>query len=126
MTKEEAIDLVKHGVGIEGTGNVVCGCVPELGEDGLVAIIGEFLTLTRDVWNVIRELPEETSYSLYPSVAEECLQVCNGDWQYYYAIAVLCDLFGYTEHGSSIRGAWITPRGEQLLEALSMVTEEDL
>ena len=52
----------------------------------------------------------------YTSFIEELFR---GDEVYFYFVANLVDTLGLAEHGTAIRGAWLTPAGEYALKLLT-------
>lgn len=108
MTKEEAQDILDNDC------SLICGCVDDFGDEGLYTLIRKFLEIAAV------DVQERHEFSRLT----ESLKLCKEDWQYFYAIATLCDILGLCEHGTSVRFAWITRKGMRVLEAIKILEGE--
>ena len=80
----------------------LCGCGYP---DSVLDMIQEFL-----------EKKSEERHSIYDEEAEEFAKKWALQMTYY--LAYTLDHHGFTEHGTSISGAWITDKGKAFLEML--------
>ena len=107
MTNIEAQDIIDN-CNISNTGSGICGCV----DDSLYSFIGRFLKIA--AINI-----HEEGFEHFDRF-KEWLSLCNDNEVLFYAIATICDLLELTEHGTSIRGAWITDKGLLVMEAIAV------
>lgn len=83
---------------------LVCGCVDD--------------TLTNDLWKILRAYYEAAHAPTGREVIyyDKLMERFGLSERYCYALLTILDNDGLIEHGTSIRGSWISERGEVMAE----------
>lgn len=74
--------------------------------------------------NVVKDLLEWMSEDIVERQDYE--KLFNGNEGVFYLLAGRLDSLGFSEHGTSIRCAWLTEKGKEFLNALKTVTAEQI
>lgn len=74
--------------------------------------------------NVVKDLLEWMSENIMERQGYE--KLFNGNVGVFYLLAGRLDSLGFSEHGTSIRCAWITEKGKEFLNALKTISAEQI
>jgi len=74
--------------------------------------------------SVVKDLLEWMSENIMERQGYE--KLFNGNEGVFYLLAGRLDSLGFSEHGTSIRCAWLTEKGKEFLSALKTITTEQI